>query len=241
MPKDITPGEASQGNEPVSPTFDFERSYNELRPEYTRTTQELSTTREALSEYEQLFEALHDPDPETQAAAIAALGLELDTGSPDPAVDEFADPLEKELQELRGVVDELRSARELETAQQETDRLDDLRNEFIGDAIGLIEDGLKPTYGDKFSFSLKEEKVLGDLSIQMADERGVPDVEGAYQLLYGDGDSFLETNRQRWIASKTGAFTPPAGTTIPAEQRPKTARERAAYIDQRIAAQELQQ
>lgn len=240
MPEGLTPGDAGQGNEHVSPTFDFERSYNELRPEFTRVTQELGTYREQLTEYEQLFEALHDTDPEVQRAAVAALGLELETGSPEPEADEFADPLEKELQELRGVVDELRSARELETERQETEHLDGLRNEFIGDAIGLIEDSLKPTYGDKFTFSLTEEETLGNLAIQMQDSRGVPDVEGAYKLLYGD-DGFLETNRARWIASKTGAHTPPAGTTIPADQRPKTARERAAYIDQRVAAQELEQ
>jgi hypothetical protein len=74
----------------------------------------------------------------------------------------------------------------------------------------------------------------------MANEQGVPDVEGAYELLYGD-KGVLETNRERWIASKTGATSPPRGTSIPAEQKPKTARERAAYIDARVAALDAQQ
>jgi len=224
----------------VSPSVDFERQYNELRPEYTRVTQELSGYRDAVGEYEQLFEALHDPDPEVQAEAMARLGLELDTGSPEEPVDEYADPLEKELQELRGYVDELRSVRELETVQQETEQINGLRDEFIGDVIGLIEDNMKPTYGDDFRFSEKEEVALANLAISMADAQGVPDVEGAYNLLYGN-EGVLEANRSRWIASKTGAFTPPAGNTIPAEQRPKTARERAAYIDERVRALEAQQ
>jgi hypothetical protein len=233
------PVDNGQGTAPVSPPFDYERAYNELRPEFTRVTQELGTYRTQLTETEQLFEALHDPDPETQAAAMAALGLELETG-PAPEPDEFADPLEAELQELRGFVNELRSARELETAQQEAEQMTQLRDNFVGEAIGFIEDGLKPTYGDNFSFSEKEEEALGNLAIQMADAKGVPDVEGAYNLLYGE-QGVLETNRARWIASKTGAFTPPSGTSIPAEQKPKTARERAAYIDQRVAAQDAMQ
>lgn len=224
----------------VSPTFDFERSYNELRPEYTRATQELSQVREALGEYEQLFGALHDPDPETQRQAMAMLGLELETGSRPEDIEEFADPLEKELQDLRGVVDELRSARELETAQREAEALNDLRDEFIGESIDALEASLKPTYGDEFRFSEKEEVAIGNLAIQMRNSQGVPDVNGAYALIYGE-EGVLETNRSRWIASKTGAFSPPAGTTIPADQKPKTARERAAYIDQRVAALEYQQ
>jgi len=234
------PGSGQGEGESVSPSVDFERQYNELRPEYTRVTQELSGYRDAVGEYEQLFEALHDPDPEVQAEAMTRLGLELDTGSQEEPVDEYADPLEKELQEIRGYVEELRSARELETVQQETEQINGLRDEFIGDVIGLIEDNMKPTYGDDFTFSEREEVALANLAISMADEQGVPDVEGAYNLLYGD-EGVLETNRSRWIASKTGAFTPPAGTTVPAEQRPKTARERAAYIDERVAALERMQ
>jgi hypothetical protein len=231
------PGGAGQGEADVSPSVDFERQYNELRPEYTRVTQELSGYRDAVGEYEQLFEALHDPDPEVQAEAMARLGLELDTGSQEEPVDEYADPLEKELQELRGYVDELRSVRELETVQQETEQINGLRDEFIGDVIGIIEDNMKPTYGDDFRFSEKEEVALANLAISMADAQGVPDVEGAYNLLYGD-EGVLEANRSRWIASKTGAFAAPAGTTIPAERRPQTARERAAYIDERVRALE---
>jgi hypothetical protein len=240
MPEEFTPGTPGQGGEPVSPTTDWERQYNELRPEYTRVTQELSGYRDQVSEYEQLYEALHDSDPDVQAQAMAALGLELDTGSQQEAVDEFADPLESEVQELRSYVEELRSARELETVQQETEALTDLRDEYIGDVIGFLEDGLKPSYGDNFKFSENEEEALGNLAIQMADERGVPDVEGAYRLLYGEA-GVLETNRERWIASKTGAWQPPNGTTVPATQRPANRAERIAYFDQRVAQQDAMQ
>lgn len=239
MPEEVTPGTPGQGTGEGS-AFDYEQGYNQIRPEFTRVTQELSSVRDNLSEYEQLFAALSDSDPEVQAAAMSALGFELDTAQP-PAksneANEFVDPLERELQELRGVVDELRSARESDEFTRESQELTDLRDQFIGDAIGLIEDGLKPQFGDNFQFSGREEEALGNLAIAMKDAKGVPDVEGAYSLLYGN-DGVLETNRARWIATKTGAVAPPAGTSIPAEQRPKTARERANYIDERVAALE---
>lgn len=232
-----TPGQAGQGGTPEANAFDFERGYNELRPEYTRATQELGTFRERLSEYEQLFEALHDSDPEVQAQAMAALGLELDTGSPEsatPGADEWVDPLEEELQTVKAQLDELRSARELEASERETEHLADLRDDYIGEAISYIEDSLK------VKFTEREDEALGNLAIAMADEDGVPDVQSAYSLLYGD-EGVLETNRKRWIDSKTGAAIPPLGTSIPADQRPKTARERVNYMDERMRALEQQQ
>lgn len=223
------PDSGTSGNE-----FDFQRGYNELRPEYTRVTQELSTTQGRLSEYEQLFEALHDSDPEVQAAAMEALGLELDTGSQQQnesgSSEEFVDPLEQEVRELRGALDELRGSRELEAQQAEAARLIEMRDEYIGEAIGFIEKSLK------FQLTESEEEVLGNLAIAM-EKDGVPDVQGAYQRLYGD---VLETNRERWIASKTGAYAAPAGTSIPAEQRPKSKSERISYIDERVRALDAQ-
>src|ERR1044072_6675410 len=98
------PQNQGQGSEEGgAPAFDFERSYNELRPEYTRATQELSTTRERLGEYESLFAALHDSDPAVQAQAMEYMGLELETGSPAPQKDpsEWDDPLEAEVAALK--------------------------------------------------------------------------------------------------------------------------------------------
>lgn len=221
------PDAGTSGPEPNAQTgggFDFERGYNELRPEYTRTTQR-------LSEYEQLFEALHDSDPEVQKAAMDALGLELDTGSQGSARktdDEFVDPLEEEVKALRSVVDELHSARELEAAKARESELAELRDEFIGEAISFIEQNTN------VKFNEREEEALGNLAIAM-EKDGTPDVQGAYNLLYGEA-GVLETNRQRWIASKTGAPMPPIGTSIPADQRPTTKAERISYVDERMRA-----
>lgn len=218
---------------PEGNAFDFERAYGQLQPEYTRSRQELSEYRERLSEFEQVFSDLHDSDPEIQRAAMDYLGLELDTGSPESGhADEFVDPLEEELHQLRGEVDNLRSARELEASERQVQELSEMRNDYIGEAIGFIEQSLNR------EFTAQEEQVLGNLAIAMEDEEGVPNVQAAYQLLY---ENVLESERARWIASKTGAAQPPAGTSIPADQKPTTKAERIAYLDERVRALNDQQ
>lgn len=226
-----------------APALDYERAYGQLHPEYTRSRQELSTTRERLSEYEQLFEAARGSDPDLRERALAALGVDVDTGSPgrpeDP--DDFVDPLEEQLTAALARLETLESARELEASEKDAKELDHLRDEYIDEAITFIEDNLKaePQHGEAFKFSEREEEVLGNLAIAMTDEEGIPDVQGAYNALYGT-EGMLEVNRKRWYASKTGAAQPPSGTTVPADQTPKTPRERARLMDARLAAQEAQ-
>lgn len=217
--------------------FDYQRAYNELRPVYTQATQEASQYRDRLSEYESLFEALHDPDPEVQAQAMDALGLEPVAGS-DPAGhtddEDFVDPLEKDVLSLREEVEQLRAAREQEEEASQVQEIEQLRDEYIGEAIGLIEQSRSEEGGKPFTFTQREEEVLGNLAIALTGDDGVPDVRAAYTALYGD-DGVLEANRTRWIDSKESAHQAPLGTSIPAEQRPKTARERVAYADERWA------
>lgn len=216
--------------------FDYERSYNELRPQFTRTTQELAAERERLSEYEQLFDALHDSDPAVQRQAFEALGLEAAEEVPQggPAADNFVDPLEEEIERLRGTVGELQTRAQEQEAERVQTELDNARDDFIGEALDFIE---KET---KAKFSEKEEEVLGNLAIAMEDDKGMPDVQGAYNILYGE-DGVLEINRQRWIDTKSGAAQAPLGRTIPTDQKPKNAKERIAYIDERMRALQDQQ
>lgn len=205
-------------------TFDFEQGYNQLRPEYTRTTQQLSEAQQRLSEYDAFLEALSDP--ETQNEALASLGFEMETGTP-AADDEFADPLEKEVEYLRSVVDDLRQGRELEAATQEEQEVLDLRDTYIGDTISYLESVTN------MKFDGQEEEVLGNLAIAMSDEEGVPDVQGAFNALYGD-QGVLESRRQQWIDTKQGAFTAPMGTSIPADKRPTNRAERIDWVDRRL-------
>lgn len=207
---------------------ELEEQYGNLRPEFTRTTQR-------LSEYEQLFEALQDP--ERQAETLAQFGLELDTGPADTGApdDEFVDPLEKEVAELREWKANLESERELEAKTAQEAQLLEARDEYVDEAIEFIEK--QPNIP---KFSNKEKEVLGNLAIAMTGEDGVPDVQGAYNALYGE-ESVLEAARSRWIDSKTGAIQAPRGAAVSSETRPTNRRERVAYMDERVAALEAQQ
>lgn len=225
------PGGAGQG-------FDFERSYNEIRPAYTRATQELAATTERLSAFEDLFTQLHDPDPEVQQAAMDALGFELDTGQPTgPAADdpeEWVDPLEAKIEELEAFKADVLSRQELEATTEAESELLELRDDYIGVEM----DALEEFRGEPLTEV--EEEVLGNLAIAMETEDGLPDVRGAYQRLYGE-QGLLETNRSRWIETKRAAAAAPFGVSIPADRKPQTERERAAYFDQRVADMEAQQ
>lgn len=211
------------------------RSYQELRPRWTQDTQR-------LSEYEQLFEALQDP--ETQAEAISALGFELDTGAqpdaaPEADLSEWDDPLEKEIQALKGTVDELRSQRELEAEQREEQELIELRDEYVGEAITHVENGLKEQNPNFKGFEPEDEVVLGNLAIVMEREDGVPDVEGAFNALYGK-DSVVERAFATRVARRQGIPQAPGGTSAPAFKKPTNARERAQLFDERLAAAEAE-
>lgn len=248
MPDENTPGQgAGQGAEApgngAGQGLDYERAYGELRPEYTRATQEAAQYRDRLSEYEGLFEALHSSDPEVQAQALDALGLEpAEAGSPGKQQDDedWQDPLEVELKQANERLAALESAREQETAQREAQEMEALKSDYIGEAIGFIEDALGEGQDKPFRFSEREEEVLGNLAIAMTGDDGMPDVRSAYQALYGD-EGFLEVNRSKWIDTKTGANPAPLGTSIPAEQKPRTKRDRVAWADERWAQIERQQ
>lgn len=225
------PVNGGQGDE-ANNGFNFEESYNQLRPEYTRATQKLSVVEQRLSEYESFMEAISDP--ETQREALASLGFEMETGA-EPAADEFTDPLEAEVERLRSVVDELQQGRELEAATREERANLELRDDFIGSALSYIEEQTHT------KFDAKDEEVLGNLAIAMTGDDGVPDVQGAYNVLYGE-EGLLERQRAQWIDSKVGAYSAPWGTTIPADKRPTNRSERIEFVDQRLMAQDrLQQ
>ena len=228
------------GNGQGENQFDYEKSYNELRPEFTRVTQELSQAKQAADEYSALFAALQDP--ETRGQALELLGFELETGEPQGGngPQAYTDPLEEEVTQLRGQVDELRSQRASEQAAREQEQFYSLRNEYIGEVITDIENNLRKNGAKDFTFSTKDEVALGNLAISMQNEEGLPDVQGAYDTLFGN-DGIVESRRQTWIDSKLSAPTPPPISQLPADQRPTDKRSRIAYVDERLAQLERQQ
>jgi hypothetical protein len=231
-PNQLTP--EGGDNQQSSTELDYATAYNQLRPEYTRTTQR-------LSEYEQFFEALSDPA--TQKEALEALGYTVDSGSDESqqaqqqqtstSTDEWEDPLEKELEALRAEVTTLRQRGELEDESKAQQEIIELRDEYIGDALDYIESETKS------KFTPREEEVLGNLAIAMAGSDGVPDVPGAYQAIYGD-DGVLTARQQQAQEQRKArpAFAAPGGSSRGdgGLEKPKTRAERTHYIDERIRA-----
>lgn len=215
----------------------YKTQYEQLRPEYTRTTQARSAAEERASQYEALFEALNDPEQAPEI--LRELGYDFDDGSESgqdvEPEDEFADPLEQKVAELEGILDEIQKTRQEEARSAEEESLLNMRDEYIDNAIQYIKSQPgTPALDDD------ETDILGNLAITMADQEGVPDVIGAYNRLYGD-NGIIETNRERWIDTKNGAIPAPLGHSGSSEQRPTNRRERVAYFDSRMRALDAQQ
>lgn len=219
-----TPPEQGQGDQQAPDTGqaaegqNWEHQYNELRPAYTRATQQ-------LSEYEQLFQQLQDP--ELQAEALAELGFEVaedesEEGSGDEL--DFDDPLEARL-------DALEADRRQQAETAEVGELEEMRDEYIDGAIEYISSNLGRT------FSERQQEALGNLAIQLADDRGVPDVQQAYGMLYGE-DGVLEEERRSWIDSKRNAAQAPSGQSGTGRPDLSTRKARVDYINERARAQE---
>jgi hypothetical protein len=74
-----------EGHAPAGETTDYEKRYNDLRSEFDRRNQ-------TLSEYEQTFQGLSDP--ETRAEILAQFGLEVEDDEEELDTPEYEDPYE---------------------------------------------------------------------------------------------------------------------------------------------------
>jgi DNA repair exonuclease SbcCD ATPase subunit len=234
-------GGGPEGGSPAAPGQEhdlewYKSQYEQLHPEFTRRSQALSEAEQRAQQYEDLFEALNDP--EQAPDILKELGYDLGEAESKPEgqdPDEFEDPLEGKVAELEKVITQLQSEREEQAQSKEEEAALNARDEDIDQAITYIQgqEGVPELTED-------EQAVLGNLAIAMVDEEGVPDVLGAYNRLYGEG-GLLETNRKRWIDTKTGALTAPLGHGDTSEKRPTNRKERVAYIDARLRALDEQQ
>jgi hypothetical protein len=154
-----------------------------LRPEFDRNQQRLSN-------YEQLVD--HLQDPEHQAEALEALGLQLadeeddeydwdDENDPDERVDRIESYLEQEA-ELRAM------------AAQEDAMLD------------AVEDRVEALQKEHGDFSDEELETIFGIAEANPDDDGIPDVKYAYELLTKVSDA----RREKYLESKKGT-KPPVG------------------------------
>lgn len=186
---------------------DFEKRYNDLRPEYDRVTQR-------SSQLEQLISAAQQGDPE----ALDALGLEPaedDTQNDD----EYVDPYESLSQKVESLEEMLARQQEEEQNfarfQQE--------NEYVNSEVEKLEQKLGRDIGEE------EYDLITSWAASMRDEQGRPDVAAAYDKW----DKLLNAKKKDYFESKKA---PQVGTGAAAtkEVNLDDPNERHEYIVSRL-------
>ena len=180
-----TPVEASAettSEEPSKAEIDWQKRYEDLRPQWDRTKQQ-------LSQYEQFTQALQN-DPQ---ATIRALQEQFADAEDDGDDDEFEDPGERALQILQ---------EQQETAQQQADRerRQAVEEQYVAEGIDAL------TKRDNVELSDHAQAVLYALSTHdsLRGEDGRPDVESAYEALR----DFEKEVRERYVSSKKSPRIP---------------------------------
>lgn len=175
---DAPEGAPEEGQAPQPDIAELQRSYDELRSKFNERDTELSQYRDF---YGQLA------DPETQAEALRALGLELEDEEEDE--EEYQDPDEVLAQRLEGIEGYL-SQQEEAAAEAE---LESLEEEFLVQSL----DDLQKRHGN---LTDEEAQAIVNLAYAYPDEQGLPDVAAAHEAF----TAASKAAQQRYLASKKG-------------------------------------
>jgi hypothetical protein len=185
--------DASQDETRVEETADsdvnWEQRYKDTQAAFTRESQQ-------RAEYEQILDALQDP--EQQAEALRQyFNLELQEAE-EGGEEEYQDPVEELEQRLAQLEQE--RGQEQEAAQSE--QLQEAEFAFIDQQLAAIEKEAGVQFDDD------EANTIGTLALQLRNDQGAPDVQGAYERIY---KTVLEKQRSRWTDSKRQAQQAPVG------------------------------
>lgn len=187
---------------------DWEKRYNDLRPQYDRTTQE-------AAQYRSLVEGLHSEDPDTRRQAAEALGLQL---TEEDAADEF-EQVEQPL--TRAEFEQF--LREQQNQAQEQERAQQVRQ--IVDAQ-LQEWGLDEEDGnDVLAYAIH--------ALPRTDE-GLPDVWAAYERF----QQRETARQKAWRESKRAPHMSPVGTSGTQTPNLDNRQERQEWMANQLLANE---
>lgn len=178
-----TPAEESQ--------VDFEKRYNDLRPEFDRTRQQLSeysTWAQDLAEPESPPDALHALGY-TDEEIAQAMGWDFEEDKTE-GDEEYVDP-EDRVAALEEYLAQQREAQEAEKAEAE---LADLEEAYLEQELGRLEE----EHGE---LTEAEAEAIAGLAAAYPDENGLPDYQGAYETFTGA----TQASRQRYLDSKKAA------------------------------------
>jgi hypothetical protein len=206
-PEEETPvSEAPATETPPEERVDYEKRYNDLRPQYDRSNQE-------LSEYRKLVEGIGSDDPDVQKASLEAIGLSYQ--EPEETDDEYQ-ALQKRLDKLEQGFTTEQEQRQLEAQRQaEIDHLDS--------QISALEkaEGIELTEA--------EVKILAATASHHRAEDGMPDVASAYKLL----SEVDQPRQERRVKSKKAAQVQTGTAAAKTFDRSNEA-ERVAYMAQKL-------
>lgn len=183
MPEDAAPAEAQETPEapeaasqetpaPVE-TTDWQKRYEDLRPEYDRGQQR-------LSQFEEFYAQL--ADPETQAEALRALGLELEQEEAEEG-DDYIDPDDR----FAKIEDYITQQ---ETARQEAE-VEKLERQYIDQELSALEE----EHGE---LDDTQRDFLRKIALAYEDDEGFPDVASAYEAAV----TYSKASQQRYLKSK---------------------------------------
>lgn len=195
-PVEETPDAATEAaSDEQQAVVDWEKRYNDLRPEFDRTTQE-------AAQYRRLIEGLNHEDPDTRQAAAEALGIEFvdtdDTPEEEDDSDDdlYADPVARRRLE----------AIEQRFAEQEQARQEAAEQARVDAAMAQVNEQMT---GLGLSSEDDQALVLG-VALQLPHTpEGLPDIQAAYDRLVARDNERMKS----WASSKRGAHVSPVGTS----------------------------
>jgi hypothetical protein len=199
------PGTQDQPQEP-----DYRQRYENLQPEYTRTTQELADIKRQNEWYQLLVTST---DPDTQRQAAEALGFDLPDEEPEEVESaEYEDPYA----DLRQELDELKAWKEQNTTQEREAAAFEYLNGHIAQEVSRV--GLDQLNDKARDWVVSRALALPGIPAPPgAPHDELPNIEAAYQ----EWQDLVTEEQRNWAKVKRGApYVPPGGQ--PANEVPDT-------------------
>lgn len=208
-------GAAGTAEQHAQAEVDWQKRYNDLQPEYTRTTQELADLRHRQELYDLLVST---DDADTRRQVADALGYQLEEEPAEPQ--EFEDPL--------AAYDERIGRLEESLTQREQDEQDAAYASQVRAVVDERLDQLGLDKGDQdwvLAYAINALPVTAE---------GLPDIEQAHQVF-----AERETARQRkWAQGKRAPHISPHGQAATEVPNLDNRQERVDWMTQRYANSE---
>lgn len=203
QPQDTTDPEDS-GQSEFDPSSLPEEAQNylsqrekQMTADYTRKTQEAAETRKQA---EQFIEALSDPSHPQHKQVLAYFNLEVEADEEDD--DDWDDPNDALLKRL----DALESRYQQDSESREQRDYEEQEEEYLAEKFEELQGKAGREFDDK------ELELLFSYAVSNQNSEGLPDVEGAYEVLNGVYDA----RQKDWISRKKAPR--PVGQGSPASR-----------------------